>query len=87
MRNYVSTSDENGPAMAGPAGPVPVPMQTCTLNTQNLEKTQTLLTYHCYILPDTLCEVLLTLPSFSGDLALVLSWEPPHHCQSVHIGG
>ena len=24
--NYVSTSAENGPAMAGPAGPVPVPM-------------------------------------------------------------
>ena len=26
MRNYVSTSAENGPAMAGPAGPVPAPM-------------------------------------------------------------
>ena len=25
-RNYVSTSAENGPAMAGPAGPVPAPM-------------------------------------------------------------
>ena len=24
--NYVSTSAENGPAMAGPAGPVPAPM-------------------------------------------------------------
>ena len=24
--NYVSTSTENGPAMAGPAGPVPAPM-------------------------------------------------------------
>ena len=27
-RNYVSTSAENGPAMAGPAGPVPAPMPT-----------------------------------------------------------
>ena len=26
MRNYVSNSAENGPAMAGPAGPIPVPM-------------------------------------------------------------
>ena len=26
MHNYVSTSAENGPAMAGPAGPVPAPM-------------------------------------------------------------
>ena len=27
-RNYVSTSAENGPAMAGPAGPVLAPMDT-----------------------------------------------------------
>ena len=26
MRNYVLTSAENGPAMAGPDGPVPAPM-------------------------------------------------------------
>ena len=26
MHNYVSSSAENGPAMAGPAGPVPAPM-------------------------------------------------------------
>ena len=28
MRNYVSTSAENGPAMAGPAEPVPAPMHS-----------------------------------------------------------
>ena len=26
MHDYVSTSAENGPAIAGPAGPVPAPM-------------------------------------------------------------
>ena len=30
-RNYVSTLAENGPAMAGPAGPVPAPMHRCTV--------------------------------------------------------
>ena len=30
-RNYVSTSAENGPAMAGPAGPVPAPMLSLTM--------------------------------------------------------
>ena len=27
MHTFVSTSAENGPAMAGPAGPVPAPMK------------------------------------------------------------
>ena len=31
-RNYVSTSAENGPAMAVPAGPVPAPMQQILIN-------------------------------------------------------
>ena len=33
-----------------------------------------------------MCEVLLTFPSFSGDMTCILSWEPPHHCQSVNVG-
>ena len=66
----------------------------CALNilyTEPLEKTPkalalTQLTSHCYIPSDTLCKGLLTLPSFSGDMAYILSWEPPHHCQGVHVG-
>ena len=34
-RNYVSTSAENGLAMAGPAGPVPAPMDA---HEQNMER-------------------------------------------------
>ena len=61
------------------------------LHTQNLPKTlntlhRTLLTSNCYILSGTLCEGLLTLPSFTSDMAYVLSWESPCYCQSVHIG-
>ena len=32
-RNYVLTLAENGPAMAGPAGPVPAPMLVCNAGT------------------------------------------------------
>ena len=34
-----------------------------------------------------MCEVLLTLPSFSSDMAYILSWEPHCYCQSVNVGG
>ena len=44
-RNYVSTSAENGPAMAGPAGPVPAPMFEATFSFQI-----TLPVNHCVVL-------------------------------------
>ena len=35
--NYVSTSAENDPAMAGPAGPVPAPMLFAYAEEENVE--------------------------------------------------
>ena len=59
--NYVSTSAENGPAMAGPAGPVPAPMHCFTqYSTPVIRVTQhsvynesKMSTYPCYIPPQT----------------------------------
>ena len=57
------------------------------MSIEKIPKVCTILTYHCYILGGTLCEALLTLPSFGGDLAFILSWEISCYCQSVHVGG
>ena len=57
------------------------------LRSVSTPKLCTILTSHCHILFGTLCEALLTLPSFSGDLAFVLSREESCYCQGVYISG
>ena len=54
--NYVSTSAENGPAMAGPAGPVPAPMLLVVMYGLSIKHIPYyILSYHTIILHTVIC--------------------------------